>query len=125
MTTEPPPSVVKVPPGAVVAAEPSVGPKPVTVAPLVVSLSVTELVTSIGMLPVTENASAVAEGGGTETFTTIVKVMSALPVTFEARTVMLEKVPATVGVPDRTPLLVFKLRPVGSVPAKTLNVGAG
>ena len=33
--------------------------------------------------------------------------------------------PAAVGVPDRTPLVVFRLNPAGSAPELTRNVGAG
>ncbi len=35
------------------------------------------------------------------------------------------KAPATVGVPDRTPVVACKLRPVGRAPEATENVGAG
>ena len=30
-------------------------------------------------------------------------------------------VPSAVGVPDRTPVLAFRLRPAGSVPVETAN----
>ena len=33
--------------------------------------------------------------------------------------------PAAVGVPDRTPVVVFKLNPAGSAPELTRNVGSG
>ena len=33
--------------------------------------------------------------------------------------------PAAVGVPDRTPLVVFRFSPAGSAPESTRNVGTG
>jgi hypothetical protein len=33
--------------------------------------------------------------------------------------------PQVVGVPDRTPVVAFRLRPGGTVPVVTLKVGAG
>jgi hypothetical protein len=54
----------------------------------------------------------------------IEKLCVAVPAAFNAVTTPV-KVPAAVGVPESTPVVVFRARPPGKAPEVRLNVGAG